>query len=72
MSLIKTVHLPANFTAVVPVQVLNEKGTFMLEPSDSLDTSLKIVESLIEVNEDSAVVVANTESPHTSYRKVWT
>ena len=34
----------------------------MLEPSDSLHTSLKIVESLIEVNEDgsSAVEVANT------------
>ena len=62
VSLIKTVRLPANFTAVVPVQVLNEIGTFMLEPSDSLDTSLKIIESLIEVNEDgsSAVVVANT------------
>ena len=62
VSLIKTVRFPANFTAVVPVKVLNEKGTFMLEPSDSLDTSLKIVESLIEVNEDgsSAVVVANT------------
>ena len=72
LSLIKTVHLPANFTAVVPVQVLNEKGTFILEPSDSLDTSLKIVESLIEVNEDSAIVVTNTKSPHTSYRKVWT
>ena len=62
VSLIKTVRLPANSTAVVPVQVLNEKDTFMLEPSDSLDTSLKIVESLIEVKEDgsSAVVVANT------------
>ena len=62
VSLIKTVHLPANFTAVVPVQVLNVKGTVMLEPSDSLDTSLKIVESLIEVKEDGsfAVVVANT------------
>ena len=62
VSLIKTVRLPANFTAVVPVKVLNKKGTFMLEPSDSLDTSLKILESLIEVKDDgsSAVVVANT------------
>ena len=62
VSLIKTVRLPANFTAVVPVQVLNEKGTVMLYPSDSLDTSLNIVESLIEVNQDGpyVVVVANT------------
>ena len=35
----------------------------MLEPSDSLDTSLKIVEFLTQVKEEdgsSAVVVANT------------
>ena len=38
------------------------KSTVMLQPSDSLDTSLNIVGSLIEAKEDgsSAVVVANT------------
>ena len=38
------------------------KSTVMLQSSDSLDTSLKIVGSLIEVKEDgsSAVVVAST------------
>ena len=40
----------------------NVKGTVMLEPVGSLDTSLKIVESLIEVKENgsSAVVISNT------------
>ena len=52
-SLIKTVHLPANFIAVVPVKLLSEKGTFMSEPSDSLvnygnDCSIRVVTFLLE------------------------
>ena len=30
---IKAVHLPANFTVIVPVQVKHEKSPVMLEPS---------------------------------------
>ena len=58
--MIKTVQLPANFT-IAPVQVKNVKGLVMLEPSSSLDYSLKIAESLIEVKENgfSAMVVTN-------------
>ena len=49
--MIKTVHLPANFTATVPVQLKHVKGLIllMLEPSGSLDCLLKIAEFLIEV-----------------------
>jgi len=62
VSLIKTVRLPANFTAVVPVQAPNVNGSVMLEPLDSLDSSLQIAESLIEVRENgsSAMVITNT------------
>jgi len=54
MNLIKTVCLPANFTAVVPIQVPNVKGSVMLEPLDSLDSSLQIAESLTEVRENGS------------------
>ena len=61
VSVIKTVHLPANFTAIVPVQVKQVKGLVMLEPSSSLDSLLKIAESLIEIKENgsSAMVITN-------------
>jgi len=54
--------LLANFTAVLPVQVPNVRGSVMLEPLDSLDSSLQIAESFIEVGENgsSATVVTNT------------
>jgi len=40
VSLIKSVHLPANCSAKVPVQVREIKGTVLLEPKESLDQAL--------------------------------
>jgi len=62
VSLVKTVRLPANSTTVVPIQTSGVEGTVMLEPLDSLDCSLQMAESLIEVkgNGLTTVVIANT------------
>ena len=45
----KSVHLPANYSATVPVQVSQVKGTVLLKPTKSLDQALQIEESLLEV-----------------------
>ena len=55
--LIKAVRLPANNSAAVPVQLTHVKGTVLLEPSKSLDQSLKVEESPLEVKEDGSTVL---------------
>ena len=63
--LIKAVRLPANHSATVPVQLTHVKGTVLLEPSKSLDQSLKVEECLLEVKEDGStgvVIVNNSNS----------
>ena len=64
VSLIKSVHLPANYSATVPVQVSQVKGTVLLEPTKSLDQALQIEESLVEVNKDgtTGIVIVNNSS----------
>ena len=66
--LIKAVRLPANHSATVPVQLTNVKGTVLLEPSQSLDQSLKVEESLLEVWFYS---ISNCNSQVVSLRKAW-
>ena len=48
----------------MPVQVTQIKGTVLLEPSESLDQSLQVEESLLEVKEDgsTAIVIRNNSS----------
>ena len=62
--LIKAVRLPANYSAAVPVQVTQIKGTILLEPLKSLDQLLQVEESLLEVKEDgsTAVVIVNNSN----------
>ena len=62
--LIKAVRLPANYSVTVPVQVTQIKGTVLLEPSESLDRSLQVEESLLEVKEDGSttIVIRNNSS----------
>ena len=62
--LIKAVRLPANYSATVPVQVTQIKGTVLLEPTESLDRSLQVEESLLNVKEDgsTAMVIRNNSS----------
>ena len=68
VSVIKTVRLPANFTAIVPVQIKQVKGLVMLEPSSSLDSSLKIAESLIEVKENGSTTMVITNTGNSAYQ----
>ena len=69
--LIKAVRLPANHSATVPVQLTNVKGTVLLEPSQSLDQSLKVEESLLEVKEDgsTALVIVNNSNSSCQLKK---
>ena len=64
--LIKAVRLPANNSATVPVQLTHIKGTVLLEPSKSLDQSLKVEESLLEVKEDSSTALVIVNNSNTS------
>ena len=73
--IIKAVRLPANYSAAVPVQVTQIKGTgrvfygtILLEPSKLLDQSLQVEESLLEVKKDSSTATAIQVS---SLRKAW-
>ena len=47
--MIKAVHLPTNHSAALPVQVTQIKGIILLEPLKSLDNSIQVEESLLEV-----------------------
>ena len=69
--LIKAVRLPASYAAVVPVQVAQAKVTVLLEPSKSLNQTLQIEESLLEVKEDGSttVVVVNNSNSSCQLRK---
>ena len=66
--IIKAVRLPANYSAAVPVQVTQIKGTILLEPSKLLNQSLQVEESLLEVKEDGSTATAIQVS---SLRKAW-
>ena len=69
--LIKAVRLPANHSATVPVQLTNVKGIVLLEPSQSLDQSLKVEECLLEVKEDgsTALVIVNNSNSSCQLKK---
>ena len=66
--MIKTVRLPANFSPIVPVQIKQVKGLVMLEPSGSLDSSLKIAKSLIEVKENGSTTMVITNTRNSVYQ----
>jgi len=63
VSLIKTLRIPANSSVNIFVQTSCVQGLVFLEPLDSLDPSLQIVESPVEVKKDGSTVVeiTNTE-----------
>ena len=69
--LIKAVCLPANHSVTVPMQLTHVKGTVLLEPSLSLDQSLKVEEGLLEVKEDgsTALVVVNNSNSSCQLKK---
>ena len=60
--MIQSVRLPPHHTAVVPVEIVDHRGTILLEPSANLVDVLHIEDSLLEVDRDGAamVVVSNT------------
>ena len=62
--LIKVAHLSAHHSVMVPVQIAHVKGTVLLEPSKSLNQSLQVEESLLEIKEDgsTAVVIVNNSN----------
>ena len=64
--LIRAVRLPANCSAVVPVQVIGLKGLALLEPKGCLQSCLNIDESLVEVQENGSttmLIVNNSTLP---------
>ena len=60
--LIRAVRLPANCSAVVPVQVIGLKGLALLEPK--VQSCLNIDESLVEVQENgsTAMLIVNNST----------
>ena len=57
----------------MPVQVAQAKGTILLEPSKSLNQTLQVEESLLEVKEDSSttVVIVNNNNSSCQLKKAW-
>ena len=66
VKLINAVRLPANYSAAVPVQVAQIKGTILIEPSKSLDHSLQVEKSLLEVKEDGSAAMMIVNNSNTS------
>ena len=58
--------MPANYSAAVPVRVAQIKGTILIEPSKSLDHSLQVEESLLEVKEDGSAAMMIVNNGNTS------
>ena len=55
--LIRAVRIPANCSAVVPVQVKGLKGLALLEPKRYLQSCLNADESLVEVQENGSITM---------------
>ena len=65
--LIRAVRIPANCSAVVPVQVKGLKGLALLEPKGYLQSCLNADESLVEVQENGSttmLIVNNGTLPY--------
>ena len=57
MKLVRAVRLPANCSAVVPVQVTGCTGLALLEPKEDLESCLIADESLVEVGENGSTTM---------------
>ena len=63
--------MPTNYLDAVPVHVAQIKGTILIEPSQSLDHSLQVKESLLEVKEDgsAAMIIVNNSNTNVQLKK---